>query len=46
MSVHLQFDISDMSQPFRQRSSELATEGRPGIRELKQTDAAARVGNS
>ena len=31
MSVHLQFDISDISQPFHQRCSELATEGRSGI---------------
>ena len=31
MSVHLQFDINDNSQPFHQRCSELATEGRPGI---------------
>ena len=31
MSVHLQFDISDISQPFDQRCSELATEGRSCI---------------
>ena len=27
MSVHLEFDIGDISQPFHQRCSELATEG-------------------
>ena len=31
MSVHLQFDISDISQPFHQRCSELATKRRIGI---------------
>ena len=31
MSVHLQFDISNFSQPFHQRYSELATEGLSGI---------------
>ena len=31
MSVNLQIDISDISQPFHQRCSELATEGRSGI---------------
>ena len=31
MSVHLQFDISDIGQPFPQRCSELATEGLSGI---------------
>ena len=29
--VHLQFDIGDISQPFHQRCSELATEKRSGI---------------
>ena len=31
MSAHLQFDISDISQAFHQRSSELATEERSCI---------------
>ena len=31
MSVYLQFDISDISQPLHQRCSEVATEGRSGI---------------
>ena len=31
MSVNLQFDISDISQGFLKRCSELATEGRSGI---------------
>ena len=31
MSVHLQFDICDISQPFHQRCSDLATERRSGI---------------
>ena len=31
MSVHLQFDISDIGQPLHQRCSELATEGRSDI---------------
>ena len=30
-NVHLQFDISDISQPFHQRCSELAKEGRSDI---------------
>ena len=39
MFVHLQFDIEDISQAFHQKCS--ATEGRSGIGELKQTNAAA-----
>ena len=31
MSIHLQFDISNISQPFDQRCSELTTEGPSGI---------------
>ena len=31
MSFHLQFDIDDISQPFHQRYSQLATDGRFGI---------------
>ena len=41
MSVHLQFDINDISQASHQRCSELATEELSGIRDLKHTDAAA-----
>ena len=31
MFVHFQFDIDDISQPFHQRCSDLAIEGRSGI---------------
>ena len=48
MSIHLQFDIGDISQSLHQMCSELTTEGRPGIltKLLLKTVLLKAVGHS